>query len=175
MRSRAKKKQTLSVRLTILLAVLAALFLALSVVSAVCSVKRTVDAIDAIGNVEFSDECRDRINLAKNYYDSLDSNLGLPGRVTNAEKLTEAKREYVRLSIKRAYLADKDGEDEETVRQYVADARQSYDELCSSGDCAVISNYEDLIALEEKLAFGAGTSEPSSPSDESEEEEIELC
>lgn len=167
---------SLAGRLAILLAVMAVAFLILSVTQAIYAVDRTVEAIQAIGEVTFTEESREKIDRAVSYYEALDPNLGLESRITNAETLTAARREYVRLGIKRAYLADKDGEAEELVRQYIAEARQSFDAYCSAGDCAGISNYGDLTALEEKYAAGADTPGNSTPSDDTgEDEDIELC
>lgn len=169
------KKFSFTLKLAVVFAVLAVIFLILSVVSANYSVDRTVDAIDAIGAVEYSEASKEKIDLALSYYAALDSNLGLSEKITNAHKLNEAKIEYVRLGIKQAYLADKNGEAEETVQQYVAQARQSFDEYCSAEDPTRISNYKDLIALEEKYSADTSTPEDSSPSDKTEDEEIELC
>ena len=170
------KKLPFTVKLTILLAVLAVVFLILSIVSANYSVNRTVDALDAIGEVEYSETSKEKIDLALSYYTALDPNLNLSEKIVNADKLADAKIEYVRLGIKKAYLADKNGEAEETVKQYVAEARQNFDEYCSSGDCTSISNYEDLIALEQKYTSSTETPNTTSPSgNTAEEEEIELC
>lgn len=163
-------------KLTILLAVLAVTFLILSIVSANYSVTRTVDAIDAIGEVEYSDASKEKIDIAISYYNSLDESLGLADKITNIGKLNAAKLEYVRLGIKKAYLADKNGEAEETVKQYVTDARQSFDDYCNTEDSASISNYGDLIALEQKYTSDSKAPENSSPSNDlNEGEEIELC
>ncbi|MBQ8163049.1 MAG: hypothetical protein IJZ93_01605 [Clostridia bacterium] len=173
------KKLSFEIKLIILIAALAVVFLVLSIISAAHSVNRTVDAIDAIGTVEYTDASKEKIDLALSYYNELDTNIGLQERITNAEQLTNAKIEYVRLGIKKAYLADKNGEEEETVKQYVKDARASFDEYCKTGDCTNISNYADLVALEEKYGSGqTNASEGSSPSDSSggsTDEEIELC
>ena len=170
------KKLPFAGKLAIIFAVLAVAFLILSIVSANYSVNRTVDAIDAIGTVEYTDTSKEKIDLALSYYNSLDAGIGLPDKITNVELLNAAKLEYVRLGIKRAYLADKNGEAEQTVKQYVQDARVSFDEYCTTGDCDSISNYEDLIALEQKYISDAEAPNNSSPSDSNtEEEEIELC
>lgn len=170
------KKLPFAGKLTIAFAVLAVVFLILSIVSANYSVNRTVDAIDAIGTVEYTATSKEKIDLALSYYNSLDAGIGLPDKITNIEQLDAAKLEYVRLGIKKAYLADKNDEAEETVKQYVADARASFDEYCTTGDCTGISNYEDLIALEQKYKSETEAPNNSSPSDSNtEEEEIELC
>ena len=150
------------------------MFLVLSIVSAELSVSRTVRAIDSIGAVEFSDESKEKIDQARSYYDALDANLELDKKITNADKLTEAEFEYVRLAIKKAYLADKNGEPE--AAEYVAQAREIFGEYCSTGECKNISNYDDLTALEAKYS---GTSAPAAPTTSSGSsgaaEEIELC
>lgn len=170
------KKLPLLAKITILLSVLAIVFLSLSIISASYSVSRTVDAIDAIGEVEYTEESKEKIDLALSYYASLDRNLGLDEKITNFDNLTAAKREYVRLGIKRAYLADKNGEAEDIVKQYVAEARQSFNEYCSTGECTNISNYKDLTDLEEKYASDSTpVQDNSSPAESSKEEEIELC
>lgn len=172
------KKLTSITKTTIFLSVVALLLLVLSVVTSVYSVNRTVKAIDAIGQVEYTAESKEKIDLAQSYYEALDTNIELPSQVSNAEKLTTAIREYVRLGIKRAYVADRDGEAEEIVIRYMEEARQTVDEYCSEGDCALISNYQDLLDLEEKYTKDNGTEPPetSAPPESSEDEEPpELC
>ena len=170
------QKMPFAGKLAILFAILAVVFLILSIVSAKYSVSRTIDAINEIGDVEYSNTSKEKIDLALSYYNNLDAGIGLPDKITNSEQLRAAKMEYVRLGIKKAYLADKNGEAEEGVKQYVADARASFDEYCTNGDCTSISNYEDLIALEQKYALEAETPNTSSPSENNTEaEEPELC
>lgn len=169
------KKLPASGKFSIVTAVLAVVFLVLSIVSTEYSVSRTVSAIEAIGDVELSDESKNKIDIAKSYYESLDPNLGLEKKITNADDLTNAEFEYVRLAIKKAYLADKNGEPEDVVSEYVSQAREIFGEYCSTGECTNISNYADLTALEEKYS-GANSAPSSNASDSSDaEEEIELC
>ena len=165
-----------AIKFTIVMAVLAAVFLILSIVSAEYSVSRTVSAIEAIGTVEFTDQSKEKIDLAQSYYDSLDTNLELDKKITNADDLKNAEFEYVRLAIKRAYLADKNGESEELVSEYVAQAREIFSEYCSTGECKSVSNYDDLTALEEKYLNTVNTTSSSAASTKTEAaEEIELC
>ena len=178
MSSEKTNKLPSAVKFTIVMAVLAAVFLILSIVSAEYSVSRTVSAIEAIGVVEFTDESKEKIDLARSYYESLDVNLDLDQKITNADDLTNAEFEYVRLAIKRAYLADKNGEPEESVSEYVSQARQIFSEYCSTGECKNISNYDDLTALEAKYSTTGTSNTPGSfaASDNAgAEEEIELC
>ncbi|MCM1167312.1 MAG: hypothetical protein NC299_10450 [Lachnospiraceae bacterium] len=165
-------KISTAVKLSITFAALAAAFLILSIVSANLSVSRTVNAIGNIGAVEFSDASKEKIDLALTYYAELDPNLALQSKITNADELSAAKFEYVRLGIKKAYLADKSGD--EKAAEYTADARKIFDEYCSTGECKAVSNYGDLTALEEK--YSAGTSDNSTGTNApAPTEEIELC
>lgn len=178
MSKNTEKKIANILKATIVFASLAIVFLILSIVASVYSVNRTVGAIDSIGTVEYTAESKKKIDLAQSYYDSLDANLGLADKIENADKLLEAKKEYVRLGIKKAYLADKNGEAEETVKAYVQDARKTFEEYCSTGECTSISNYRDLLDLEEKYIKDVETAPPetSAPPESSEEEEPpELC
>ena len=169
------KKLPFAAKFSITAAVLAVVFLVLSIASAELSVSRTVKAIDSIGNVELSDESKEKIDLARSYYDALDENLELDKRITNANKLTEAEFEYVRLAIKQAYLADKNGEPEETVAGYIAQAREIFGEYCSTGECKNISNYDDLTALEEKYSGAPAAPAGNVSGSSGAAEEIELC
>ena len=169
-----KTKTGTALKFTVALAVLAVLFLLLSVVSVNLSVSRTVKAIDNIGTVELSDESKEKIDTALEYYGALDPNLDLQNKITNADELSSAKFEYVRLAIKSAYLADKNGEDEATVKEYIELARQSFDEYCSTGECKNVSNYDDLTALESKYSDGGVDASQNTGSPEP-AEEIELC
>lgn len=176
MRNSKINKLPFAVKFTIILAVLSVVFLILSIVSAKYSVSRTANAIEAIGTVEFSDTSKEKIDLALSYYTSLDKNLVLDKKITNIDKLSDAEFEYVRLAIKKAYLADKNGEPEATVSEYVAQARNIFNEYCASGECKSISNYADLTALEEKYSPSENAQNNSSGSEKSEpQEEIELC
>lgn len=165
-----------AVKLTIALAVLSVIFLGLSIISAEYSVSRTAKAIEAIGTVDFSDQSKEKIDLARSYYSALDKNLDLDKKIDNSDKLTAAEFEYIRLAIKRAYLADKNGEPEEVVSEYITQARSIFNEYCASGECVNISNYADLTALEEKYSPSEKSQNNSSNSENSEpQEEIELC
>lgn len=169
-----ENKTTSTVKLSIILIILAAVFLVLSIVSANFSVSRTINAIGSIGEVEFSDTSKERIDLALKYYAELDPNLDLQSKITNADELSAAKFEYVRLAIKKAYIADKNGEPEASVSDYVAQAREIFNEYCPSGECKKISNYADLTALEEKYSAGA-TENAAASNTPAPAEEIELC
>lgn len=173
--SNAKKSFSLAAKLTIIFTAAAVVFLIMSIVSAEYSVSRTIDSINAIGEVEFSEAGKERLDTALSNYAALDRNLGLPAKITNLELLEVAKTEYVRLGIKRAYLADKNGEPEDTVKQYISEARAGFDEYCITGDCKNISNFDDLTSLEAKYSGGNVTESTSLPDNSGKEEQIELC
>lgn len=169
-------------KLTIVLAVLAVVFLALSIVTASYSISRTEDAIDAIGEVHFDEASQEKIDLAESYFKELEEG-GLSRRIGNQDVLTAAKAEYVRLAIKTAVVKDQrktaDGYTDEEIAAAVAAARAALDRYCGVGACAQVENYEDLIALEAQYAASgdSGTTDAagSGSSAEAEEEEIELC
>ena len=173
--SNTKKKPSPTATLTIILSAAAVIFLILSIISAEYSVDRTISSINAIGEVEFSQESKAKLDEALSNYAALDKNLGLPGKITNLGILAKAKTEFVRLGIKRAYLADKNGEPEDIVKQYISEARTGFEEYCTTGDCKNISNFDDLTLLEAKYSGGNATESTSVPDNSGEEEEIELC
>lgn len=169
-------------KLTIVLAVLAVVFLALSIASAAYSVSRTEAAIDAIGKVSFDGESREKIDLADSYFNQLDTGLRLETRIRNADELEAAKVEYIRLAIKTAAVKNQrktaEGYTDEEIREAVAAAREALDAYGTPESFAAVENYNDLIALEEQYAetgdSGAASDEASSAGD-GEAEEIELC
>lgn len=174
---KSRKKLSLTLKIIIILAVFAVVFFVLALSAAIVSVNRTKDAIADIGTVEYTAESKAKIDLALSYYAELDVNIGLQNRITNVDDLISARREYVRLAIKTMYLAEKSGEDEEVVTALMTEARNAFNEYCSDGECAEISNYQDLVDAEAK--YGAQTpsvSESGTVGNEPvEDEEIELC
>ena len=92
---------------TIVLIVLAVIFLGLSVVSTKYSVTRTITAIDEIGDMKLNDDSIDRFKKAAEYYQALDPNQNLEEKITNLKTYKEARLNYARLMIKQASLADK--------------------------------------------------------------------
>ena len=101
-----KNKLTNRTILIIALTSFAILFLSLSIITSVIKVNRTKKSIDNIGDVSLSIETEEKIDQAIVYYDKLDRNIGLEKKVKNANKLDEAKTDYVRLAIKRAIVLD---------------------------------------------------------------------
>lgn len=169
-------------KLTIALAVLAVVFLALSIVTAAYSISRTEAAIDAIGEVHFDEASQEKLDLADGYFSALNEN-GLEQYLKNQDALTAAKAEYVRLAIKTAVVKDQrktaDGYTDEEIAAAVAAAREALNRYCGTGACAIVENYEDLIALEARYSgsddSGSAGAAGSSSAEGEAEEEIELC
>ena len=130
---------------TIVLIVLAVIFLGLSVVSTKYSVTRTITAIDEIGDMKLNDDSIDRFKKAAEYYQALDPNQNLEEKITNLKTYKEARLNYARLMIKQASLADKkqDGAADDT---YVP-ADEKWD----------IENYQDLLDLEATYSSDGGS------------------
>ena len=89
---------------TIVLIVLAVIFLGLSVVSTKYSVTRTITAIDEIGDMKLNDDSIDRFKKAAEYYQALDPNQNLEEKITNLKTYKEARLNYARLMIKQASM-----------------------------------------------------------------------
>ena len=169
-------------KLTIVLSVLAVIFLALSITTASYSISRTETAIDAIGEVHFDDASLKKIDLADVYLAELEES-SLSRRIVNLDVLTAAKVEYVRLAIKTAVVKNQrktaDGYTDEEIAADVANAREALNHFCSTDACAEVENYEDLIALEAQYGGsddnGSKDTAGFNGSENAAEEEIELC
>lgn len=169
------KKKSFTAKLVIVLVALAVIFLALSVASAAYSVDRTVSAIEKIGTVDYTEESLALIEAAQTAYEELDQNLDLQSRITNLDALTQAKAEYVRLAIKKMYLAFQEEEIEDTAYDYITDARAAFDAWFTEEDAGLISNYQDLTEAETAYGTGSGGSGTETPVQQESEEDLELC
>lgn len=174
----SKHKVKKSTILVIVLAALTAVFLILSIVSAVYNVNATIKSIDAIGTVEYTEESKELIDDANDRYEGLDTNLNLQSYVTNADVLEDAKVRYVELVIIDLYLLTQDDEaDESDIVAAIEAAREAYDSYFDEDESDLIGNYSDLTDAES--VYGSGTSSTtsggSSTDDDEDEEEIELC
>ena len=81
---------------TIALIVAAVVCLGLSAFSAKASVTRTNEAIEEIGEVTYSEDCKAKIDRAVEYYNALDKNLDLQEKV-NKEDMKNFLRPLHRL------------------------------------------------------------------------------
>ena len=70
---------------TIALIVAAVVCLGLSAFSAKASVTRTNEAIEEIGEVTYSEDCKAKIDRAVEYYNALDKNLDLQEKVNKED------------------------------------------------------------------------------------------
>ncbi len=148
----------------------------LALASANHGVQAITDAIDAIGDVTYSDESRVRIDRADAAIAAADPNLHLTDRVENLERLREAKVRYTERAITRLYRAWRDKEPEETILLYLADAREAYDHYFTAEDAGLIHNYQDLTDIEARYADKLTTDTPAgAPESPAEPQEIELC
>ena len=130
---------------TIVLIVLAVIFLGLSVVSTKYSVTRTIHAIDEIGDMKLNDDSIDRFKKAAEYYQALDQNQNLEEKITNLKTYKEARLNYARLMIKQASLADKK---QDGAADAVKEAREAVDTYVPADEKWDIENYQDLLDLE---------------------------
>lgn len=130
---------------TIVLIVLAVIFLGLSVVSTKYSVTRTITAIDEIGDMKLNDDSIDRFKKAAEYYEALDPNQNLEEKITNLKTYKEARLNYARLMIKQASLADKK---QDGAADAVKEAREAVDTYVPADEKWNIENYQELLDLE---------------------------
>ena len=128
------------------------LLLGLSVASASYSVSEAQKAIEDIGQVTFSEESRRAIDEAAAALQALDANLKLEERVKNADDLTAAQAEYVRLAIKTAVVAEqrkvREGLTDDEIRQKIAQAREAVNAYFPEDAEAQLPTLPDLITLE---------------------------
>ena len=141
------KKQ---LRFLIALIVIALVLGGLTYASARYGVKSTAEAIDAIGKVSFSEESCRLIDEADEKIAALDPNLHLEGKIKNIDSLKAAKVTYVEQAIIRMYRAVRDKQDEETIKQYLADAEEAFGHYLTENDIPLIHNYQYLIDAREK-------------------------
>ncbi|MBQ1858366.1 MAG: leucine-rich repeat protein [Paludibacteraceae bacterium] len=117
-----------------------------------------IDLIDAIGEVAYTDECKQKIDAAREAYDALtDEQKAL---VSNYSTLTDAEAAYANMK------ADHDAADavidlidaigevsySDASKDKIDAARKAYDAL-TDDQKALVTNYDVLIAAEERYAF----------------------
>jgi hypothetical protein len=181
------KKLTLTVKIVIALGVLAVIFFGLSIGAAFASPYRARKAIESIGVVTYTDESKEKIDNAIEYYNDIGKNtLGesaLVGTIyTNANKseelentLNEAKRAYTNLAIKNAIVSENrkyvEGYSYDDLVEIFAYARSVIDDYFKGS--TDFENYEEFANLEKKYAVQSDGNEDDS--NNSSDEEIELC
>ena len=130
---------------TIALIVAAVVCLGLSAFSAKASVTRTNEAIEEIGEVTYSEDCKAKIDRAVEYYNALDKNLDLQEKVNKEDmkNFDAAKIEYARLAIKAASVADA----RKVPEGYTSDDIKT----------SMVPNYADLTELEKEYTSTGGS------------------
>lgn len=149
---------------TIAIIVAAVVCLGLSAFSAKASVSRTNEAIAEIGEVTYSEDCKARIDRAVEYYNALDTNLGLQEKVDDMADFDAAKMEYARLAIKAATVAEArkvpEGYTSDDIKKFVTEAREVVDSYLDADQASQVENYADLTELEkEYTSTGSGGSD----------------
>ena len=145
---------------TIELIVAAVVCLGLSAFSAKASVTRTNEAIEEIGEVTYSEDCKAKIDRAVEYYNALDKNLDLQEKVNKEDmkNFDAAKIEYARLAIKAASVADArkvpEGYTSDDIKKFVTEAREVVDSYLSADQTSMVPNYADLTELEKAWMEG---------------------
>ena len=145
---------------TIALIIAAVVCLGLSAFSAKASVTRTNEAIEEIGEVTYSEDCKAKIDRAVEYYNALDKNLDLQEKVNKEDmkNFDAAKIEYARLAIKAASVADArkvpEGYTSDDIKKFVTEAREVVDSYLSADQTSMVPNYADLTELEKAWMEG---------------------
>ena len=119
--------------------------------------KAVDDLIDAIGEVEYTDECKEKIDAAREAYENLDDDQKT--LVQKIEVLEAAEEEYAKLvddhekAAEVEDLIDTIGEVEytEECKEAIEDAREGYDAL-TDDQKELVENYQDLLDAEEAYA-----------------------
>lgn len=155
---------------TIVLIVLCLLTFLLAFFSIRLSVDRSVKAIEAIGEVHYGEDCRALIDKATEDYRALDPNprLNLRDRIKGVETLEAAQKEYARLAIKAAAIADKrkavEKYTDEDVKAFIDEAREVCENYFESEEAmSEVENYSELLTLEAKYDPEAAGSAPAAP------------
>ena len=142
---------------TIALIVAAVVCLGLSAFSAKASVTRTNEAIEEIGEVTYSEDCKAKIDRAVEYYNALDKNLDLQEKVNKEDmkNFDAAKIEYARLAIKAASVADArkvpEGYTSDDIKKFVTEAREVVDSYLSADQTSMVPNYADLTEWKKNI------------------------
>lgn len=189
------KKLSLSLKFVIVLGVLALVLFGLSIGAAFASPNRAEQAVDEIGTVTYTVESKEKIDNAIALYDDIGSKtlgesllfsksyLSAAKSEELSEKLNQAKKEYVRLAIKSAVVAEQrkyaEKYTDEDIAAFVSAAREATDEYFKD-NYDEVETYADLTALEEKYGSLITSESPeeddnSAPDNSQEEEDIELC
>ena len=160
------KKLNNTAVLTIILSSVALVFLLLSIIAGKLNVDRCKKSINEIGEVTYSSETEEKIDLAQEYYDKLDRNIGLEKRIKNKEILDEAKFNYVRLALKKAIVLNKrkiaDGVTDEEISLQVNESKIKLEKYYEESEFETITGYSEFAILVEKYGTKENNSENTS-------------
>ncbi|MBP5593097.1 MAG: hypothetical protein J6X75_02880 [Clostridia bacterium] len=189
MSKETKKRLSLSTKIIIITAILAIIFLGLSIGAAFASPIRAYQAVKEIGIVAYTAESKERIDSASRYYNSIGKNGLGESRHIGAffveqnrsleieEILLSAKKEYVRLAIRAVEVADQRKEVEhktdEDIVKLIAKADEAVEEYFK-GDYDQIETYSVLLTFKDKYNVLANVP-TNQNSGNSEDVDIELC
>ena len=133
---------------TIIISSFAIIFLTISIITSILSIKRTEKAISNIGKVSYVEEIEEKIDKAIEYYDKLDTNIGLNKKVNNKKELDEAKYNYVRLGIKKAVVSYNrryaDEISDEDLKIFVNEAYSKLKKYFKEDEYEDIEGYDDF-------------------------------
>lgn len=173
-------------KVTIVVSILAVVFLGLSIGSAFYSVNRSKSSIDAIGNITVDSDltlksAKERLDKAITDYEKLDRNLKLDKKIDNIDVLYEKEREFVNVAILLANSVDQQkvklNLTNQDVAKYILDIDQYKNSYITDDEFQSLASYETYETLKEQykdfLAEEANNSEQQSG--QTDEEEIELC
>lgn len=183
----AKLKTT--VKISIIAGVFAVIFLGLAIGAAFASPVRARQAIEDIGQVTFTAESKEKIDNAILYYEGLGKNtLGESAhfgktylKAYRTEELdttlTAAKREYVRLAIKNAVVADRrkfaENYSAAELTAIVKETRAVIDDYCKG--CTDFEFYQEFTALEKEYTGGENQAPSAGGAAGEEPVEPDLC
>ncbi len=110
-------------------------------------VQDVIDFINAIGEVVYTEDCKNKINAAQTAYNALSA--ALKAKVTNAATLTEAVNKYNGFAVAPVIEAiNAIGEVDATKGVLITKARTAYDKLTAEQK-KLVTNYTTLTEAEE--------------------------
>ena len=163
-------------KLATIFAIIAVFCLGMSVFSAKYSVARVEKEIDNIGKITYDDACKRELDKIVSHYDALDKNQKLPQKVSNIDKLAQAKADYAYLLIKDASLSakrkDVEGYSDKEITEKVENTKKTVEEWFTKKQYKQIENYALLEELESEYLT---TSDSGSGSGDGGSVDIQLC
>ncbi len=164
-----------SIRLLLALVVLGLVLLGLTRASERYARERITSAIDAIGEVSYTEETRALLSAADAALSAADPDLHLEEKIPNLTVLKDAKVEYVKLAIKDMYISIRDKQPEEIIKEKLARAEEAFGAYLTQDDAPLLKNYADLEAARAKYGADASNTAQTAPTQPQASVEVELC